>query len=223
MAMRTKLCSVFLTASLLGAAAAASAQDSQDNSYYQPDKPLYPFEIAPFAGYRGGGRFDVRNSKQNIDVDPDNSMSLVLGWKISPGEQYELLYSRQESSLESNSPFGPVDLNIEYLQIGGSVITNDERRVLPYITGGLGVTRFSPDMPSVNDEVHFSLNFGGGLRMPFNDHFSLRLEARGYVTFVDTNTAIFCVSGSNGGLCNVRGRGNAFFQYDAMLGAAFTF
>jgi opacity protein-like surface antigen len=223
MAMRTMLCSVFVAASLLGAAAAASAQDEQDNSYYQPDKPLMQFEIAPFVGYRGGGRFDIRNSNQNIDVDPDNSMSLVLGWKIDPTEQYELLYARQETNLESISPFGPVDLDIEYLHIGGSVITNDERRVLPYITGGLGVTRFKPDVPSIDEEVHFSLNVGGGLRVPFNDHFSLRLEARGYVTFVDTNTAIFCVSGSNGGLCNIRGRGKTFFQYDAMLGAAFTF
>jgi opacity protein-like surface antigen len=223
MAMRTKLCSVILTASLLGAAAAASAQDSQDNSYYQPDKPLQQFEIAPFAGFRGGGRFDIRNSNQNIDVDSDNALSLVLGWRISTTEQYELLYSRQETSLESSSPFGPVDLDIQYLHIGGSVITDDERRVQPYITGGLGITRFSPDVPSVSDEEHFSLNVGGGLRVPFNDHFSIRLEARGYVTFVDTNTAIFCVSGNNGGLCNIRGRGNAFFQYDAMLGAAFSF
>ena len=223
MAMRTKLCSVFVAASLLGAAAAASAQDAQDNSYYQPDRPLQEFEIAGFAGYRGGGRFDIRNSSQNIDVDPDNALSLALGWKISPTEQYELFYSRQETNLESSSPFGPLDLSIEYLHIGGTVITNDERRVLPYITGGLGVTRFSPDVPSVDDEMHLSLNVGGGLRVPFNEHFSLRFEARGYVTFVDTNTAIFCVSGSNGGLCDVRGRGKAFFQYDVMAGAAFSF
>jgi hypothetical protein len=43
------------------------------------------------------------------------------------------------------------------------------------------------------------------------------------VTFVDTSTAVFCVSGANGGLCDIRGRGNAFFQYEALAGAAFTF
>jgi len=221
--MRTKFCSVWVAATLLGAAAAASAQSADDNSYYQPDTPLQEFEIAPFFGYRGGGRFDVNASDQNIDLDSDNSLGLILGWRIATTEQYELLYSRQETSLESSSPFGPVDLDVEYLHIGGSVITNEDRRAQPYITGGLGITRFKADVPGIDEENHFSLNVGGGLRVPFNDHFSLRFEARGFVTFVDTNTAIFCVSGSNGGLCNIRGNGNAFFQYDLMAGAAFSF
>lgn len=222
MAMRTQMCALFVAASLLGAGF-ASAQDGQDDPNYMSDRPLKQFEIMPFAGYRGGGRFDVMNSNLNINVDSDNSYGLVLGWKIDPTEQYELLLSRQHTNLESNSPFGALGLDVDYLHIGGSVVTNDERRIQPYITGGLGITRFETEVPNSDEQTHFSLNVGGGLRVPFNDHFSLRLEARGFVTFVDTNTALFCISGSNGAACNIRGNGNAFFQYDVMAGAAFSF
>jgi opacity protein-like surface antigen len=222
--MRTKLCcSLFVLASLLGAAAAANAQDDEDDMYMSDPPPPKEFEIAAFGGYRGGGRFDIQSSDQDIDLESHGSLALGLDWRIDENQAYELFYSRQKSNLEDNSPFGPVDLDVEYLHIGGTVVTNDERRVKPYILGGLGVTRFSPDVPGVSDETHFSLNLGGGLRVPFNDFLSLRFEARGYVTFVDTETALFCVSGSQGGLCNIRGSGNAFFQYDVLAGLAVRF
>jgi opacity protein-like surface antigen len=221
--MRTKLCSLFVLASLLGAASAASAQDDQDDMY-APDKPLQEFEVAAFGGYRLGGGFDIRGSDQDVDLDSHNSLSFALGWRIDANSAYELFYGKQETSLEDDSPFGPVDIKVEYLHLGGTVITNEERRVQPYILGGLGLTRFTPDVPGVDDETHFSLSFGGGLRVPFNDHFSLRFEARGYVSFIDAETAVFCVSDSTvGGLCNVRGSGDAFFQYDFLAGAAFAF
>jgi opacity protein-like surface antigen len=221
--MRTKFCSLFVSASLLGTAAVASAQDGQNDAYMSDSPPEMRFEITPLGGFQGGGRFDIQNSNQNADVDSHNMYGIALGLRNDPTEQYELLYTRQETNLENNPQFGPLNLNIEYLHVGGTVVTNDERRVQPYIAGGLGVTRFNTDLPNVNEETHFSINFGGGLRVPFNPHFSLRLEARGFLSFVDTNTAIFCASGSNGGFCNIRGRGNTFFQYNVLAGAAFAF
>lgn len=219
--MRTQLSSLFAVASLFGFAAIANAQD--DDMYGPADPPLQEFEITAFGGYRMGGGFDVRNSNQDLDLDSHNSLSAALGWRIDEASAYELFYGRQKTSLEDNALFGPVDLDIEYIHIGGTVITNDERRVKPYILGGLGITRFSPDVRGVADETHFSLNLGGGLKVPFNDHFSLRFEARGYLTFIDSETSIFCLSDSQGGLCNIRGSGDAFFQYDFLAGASFAF
>lgn len=221
--MRTKLCSLFVLASLLGGAAAANAQDDGDDMYAPDGPPLQEFEIAAFGGYRMGGGFDIRNSTQDVDLDAHNSLALALDWRIDHNSAYELFYGRQQTNLEDDSPFGPIDLDVEYLHLGGTVITNDERRLHPYILGGLGVTRFKPDVPGVDDETHFSLNVGGGLRVPFNEHFALRFEARGYVTFVDAETRIFCLSDSQGGLCNIRGSGNTFFQYDVLAGVAVSF
>jgi opacity protein-like surface antigen len=217
--MRKQITAFFAAASLLSCAA-ATAQDNED--IYAEDEPLLLFEITPFGGFRGGGNFDVQGSNQDVDLKSDNSLSLGLAYRIDHGQQYELFYGRQETKLDSGSPFGQLDLNVEYLHLGGTVVTNDERRVAPYIVGGLGVTRFTNDT-SDSEETNFSLNVGAGLRIPFNPHFSLRLEARGFLTFMDTQSQIFCATGSFGGACAIRGSGDAFFQYDVMAGAAFAF
>jgi opacity protein-like surface antigen len=217
--MRKHLYSFFAITSLLASASALA----QDNDAYEEEDPYLAFEITPFGGFRGGGNFDVANSSGDVDVESKNSFSLGLAYRIDAGQQYEFLYSRQETQLESNPTFGQLDLNVEYLHLGGTVITNEERRVKPYIAGGLGVTRFTSDTAGSSEETNFSLNFGAGLRIPFNDHFSLRLEARGYLTFLDTQSAIFCASGSSGGACAIRGSGDAFFQYDVMAGFGIAF
>jgi opacity protein-like surface antigen len=212
------LSAFFAATSLLGSVAASA----QNEDIYDDEEPFMLFEITPFGGFRGGGNFDVQGSNQDVDLKSDNSLSLGLGYRIDAGQQYELFYGRQETQLDGNSPFGQLDLNVEYLHIGGTVVTNDERRVAPYIVGGLGVTRFTNDTAD-SEETNFSINVGAGLRIPFNPHLSLRLEARGFLTFMDTQSQIFCASGSFGGACAIRGSGDAFFQYDVMAGAAFAF
>jgi hypothetical protein len=59
--------------------------------------------------------------------------------------------------------------------------------------------------------------------VPVTDRFNFRLEARGFVTLVDTDSAIFCASGSFGGVCSIRARGSTFTQFELLAGAAFAF
>jgi hypothetical protein len=51
----------------------------------------------------------------------------------------------------------------------------------------------------------------------------LKFEARGYLTFIDTQSSIFCASGSFGGVCSIRAKGSTFTQFDLLAGAAFAF
>jgi hypothetical protein len=93
----------------------------------------------------------------------------------------------------------------------------------PYIVGTLGATRFHADAAEASDDTRFSISLGGGLRVPFSERFSLRLEARGYVTFVDSDSALFCKTGSFGAVCELRASGSTFIQYEVLGGLAFAF
>jgi hypothetical protein len=87
--------------------------------------------------------------------------------------------------------------------------------------GTLGATRFSP-AARYDDETRFSLALGGGVKIPIGERVALRLEARGFLTFVDSDSEIFCVS-AGGATCLVRTSGSSVVQYQALAGLSFRF
>jgi opacity protein-like surface antigen len=187
-----------------------------------PTPPPTQFEVTPFVGYRVGGNFEVMDTGQHLDLSDHPSYSLALDARADELTQYELFYGRQATSLRGNG-FTPVDLTVEYLQIGGTAEFDEDQRVKPYIAGGLGVARLSPDSAVGQETTNFSLSLALGLRVPFSRHFSLRLEGRGFITPINTSSAVFCSSGQSGALCTVTARGSVFFQFDFLAGAAFAF
>lgn len=213
------LCAALLTTTL----AHAAERDENDE---QQAAPLPRFEVTPFVGYRFGGDFDVdtgADTTQNADLDDHGSFAIALDMRRDEESQYELFYSRQETNLEPASPLGPLGINVEYLHIGGTLDVDQNLPLKPYIVGTLGLTRFSPEPGGAGDNTRFSFSLGGGLRVPVSTHFSLRFEARGFLTFVDTQTSFFCSSSSAGGFCSIRGSGSTFVQYELLAGAAFAF
>lgn len=206
--------------------ATAQAAEREEAGKAQPPPRLLPFEVTPFAGYRMGGSFDIdlgNDTTQNVDLRDHSAFALALDMRRDEGSQYELFYSRQATNLEPNVPLGPLGIRVEYFHIGGTLDVDHSLPLTPYIVGTLGLTRFSPGPASGSDETRFSFTFGGGLRVPVSRQFSLRFEARGYLTFVDTNTAFFCSSSAAGGVCAIRSSGSSFIQYEALAGAAFAF
>ena len=143
--------------------------------------------------------------------------------RIDEASQYELFYDRQSTNIERGSPLGNVDVDVEYLHVGGLAEWHDEYRLVPYVVGGVGATRFHPDFSGTDDETRFSLSLGGGVRVPVNERFSLRFEGRGYLTLVDTDTSFFCRSDQTGAVCRIRGNGSTFIQYELLAGAAVAF
>ncbi len=69
----------------------------------------------------------------------------------------------------------------------------------------------------------FSGSLGGGFRIPFNDNVALNLGVRGYLTLVDSDTDLFCVSNSQEAGCLVRSSGSTFFQAEGQLGLSVRF
>ena len=210
--------------SVIAACSIAAAQAQEGEPEEGSRGALVPYlEITPFAGYRMGGDFDIGTTDLEADLDDHGSFALAFDIARDEYSQYELFYSRQDSQLARDSPLGQIGVQVEYLQIGGTLAVSDMPLFTPYIVATAGVTRFSPDAPGTDDSSHFSFSLGGGLRFPLSQRFSLRLEARGHLTFVDTDTTLFCASGAFGGVCAISGNGSSFIQYELLAGAAFAF
>ncbi len=183
------------------------------------------FEVMPAIGYGVGGSFENATTQEGVDVNDAEVVALSLRMQTEYEKEWELFYSRQRTDVEQGSPVSGtpgVDLDIEYLHLGGSYFPN-EHAYAPYVVGGLGVTRFKPSGAGLSDTTDFSLSVGLGIRFPLTDHFALRLEGRGFLTFVDTDTAFFCSSGEDGGACLIRAKGSSVFQFQGLLGFAVTF
>src|SRR5437868_6131383 len=117
---RSKRAAIF--AGLLASVCASGAAHSQSA---QPagQRPENNFEVTPFIGYMGGGEFEDPTDGSTRDVQSDTNWGLFLNLNAdSPERQYELLYTRQSTTVDGAVP---LDLNIQYLQIGGSVNFTD--------------------------------------------------------------------------------------------------
>jgi opacity protein-like surface antigen len=206
----------------LGTVGATVAQAQQMPAEEEAERALQ-WEVTPFIGYRMEGDFDVVGATGDAELESDGSLALALNLGIDELSAYELFYSRQETSFENASLLGLSDVTVEYLHLGGTLVVSEELPLTPYIVGGLGATRFSTDSAGGSDDVRFSLSLGGGLKFPVTRNFAVRLEARGYLTIVNDQTGFFCASGSFGGVCAVQVKGQSFFQYELLAGAAFRF
>lgn len=181
------------------------------------------FEITPFAGFRFGGSFVDNTTGTDFKVGETGSFGLILGLRDTPETHYELFYSLQRTELYGGGIFGGAslfDLDIHYLHLGGTYEFPAEKKVIPFISGGLGVTFLVPTGAGLDSSTNFSLSLGGGVKVPFSSRAGLRLEGRGYLTILPDSTEIFCVS-SGGAACAVRVQGDVLGQFELLTGIYF--
>lgn len=217
---RARFSVIALGCLVAAASLTAGATDFDDSSQAPPLK----FSVSPLAGYRAGGSFKLTDTDNHATVQGHLSYGLALDLSTDQqASQYELFYSRQATNLSSPA-LASSDITIQYLHLGGTVLLAEPtERWQPYFLATLGGTRFSSDAAASIDKTYFSVSLGLGLKVPFNTHLALRLEARGFATFLNGNTAVFCRSDQAGGLCVIHGNGDAFFQGDALAGLVYTF
>lgn len=176
------------------------------------------FEITPFVGFMAGGEFEDA-AGGDLDLDEDTSFGVIVNAAVDSWRHYELLYSSQSTQVQGLTP---IDLDVQYLQIGGIVSYPEGRRVIPYFGLTVGAARFTPDETGLDDETKIAFSAAGGFRVPITDHFGVRLDLRAFVTLLDTDGDIFCVS-SSGLTCNIRAKSDTFLQYSASLGVTVGF
>ena len=204
--------SAVVVAALLSLASPARAAD-------EPQVHVNDWEFTPFIGYMAGGEFEDPTDNSDRDLDADNTFGLMVNAAVDSWRQYELLYTSQSTRVKGAAPF---DMDVQYLQIGGTVSYPDATRVIPYFGMTVGAARFSPDAAGLDDETKIAFSVAGGFRVPITDHFGVRLDLRAFVTVLDTDGDLFCVS-DGGVTCNIAAKSDTFLQYSANLGVTVGF
>ncbi|MEY2852875.1 MAG: hypothetical protein RL030_7, partial [Pseudomonadota bacterium] len=172
--------------------------------------------------------FDAgEGDSSSFDVRDGSSFGIDLGIYRDAGSFYELLYGSQSSRLDTNGTTTEVlELRTDYYHLGGTLLFPQPNNLVAWLSMTAGVTRFSPSGnlqgEPLGPESDFSMSLGGGLRIPLNPHFSIVGGVRGYLTFIDPSSRIFCVS-NGGATCVFQLSGSSYFQFEGLLGLALTF
>ena len=196
-------------------ACGATAHDDED----EQAGPAALFEATPFLGYADGGAFEDPVDDTKRDLRGRRTWGVLLNAPAEYSSHYELLFSRQGTEVEG---LPPLDVDVEYLQIGGTVSYPYARRVIPYFGMTAGAARFNPHPSGLDDTTKWSFSAGAGVRVPVTPHFGMRFDARAFVTLVDTDSDFFCES-AGGLFCRIRARSGTLVQYAASLGVSYRF
>lgn len=181
--------------------------------------PARDVELTPMAGYRGGGSFEDAGNGETLDVDESGSFGLVLNIDHDANTQWEFMLSRQNTSLSPGPSAAPgFDLDNLHVSAGGIYVWRGEK-VEPFLGAGFGATRMSPDASGFDDETQLMFQLVGGYKFWLTHNVGLRLELRGYTTFMDTDAAVFCGNGA----CVARVEGTGFGQLEANAGLSVRF
>jgi hypothetical protein len=199
----------------LGAMAAAAPALAAE-----PEREYNRYEFTPFYGFISGGEFEDPTDSSERDLDDGSSFGLFVDIADEHWRHYEIFYTDMDTEVKGAAPF---DMQVQYLQIGGTVSHPDARYAIPYFGMTVGAARFSPDEAGLDTETELAFSVGGGLRFPITDHVGLRFDARAFVTVLDSDGDLFCVSDAEGGACRIRAKSDTFLQYAASLGVTIGF
>ncbi len=199
---------------LLGATAAQAAESPR-------------FEITPFLGYRFGGSFEdveVQNGA-SLEIRDDNAYGLSLGYLFQPDAELEVIWSRQDTQLQTASFLGPVQngfpLTIETFHVCGLyVFSDDVKWVRGFFSLGVGLTRFEPP---AGFESENRLSFSAGLGMKFfpESHVGFRVQGRLISTYFSSGEEeVFCNSQNQ---CYISVSGSFVLQTELSAGVIFSF
>jgi opacity protein-like surface antigen len=197
----------------IGVASLALATAAAPASAAEPDYPQ--FEITPFYGYMAGGEFENPSTNTDRDLDENNNFGVIFNSAVEQWRHYEVLYTSQSTEIDGTLP---IDLDVQYLQIGGTVSNPDAEHVIPYFGITIGAARFSPDQSGFDDETKLAFTVGTGFKVPITEHIGVRFDVRAFVSLLDTDGNIFCVSDNGVGTCAIRTKSDTFLQYHAALG-----
>ncbi len=178
-------------------------------------------EFTTMAGYRFSNNMRDGTTEETLKIDEGTSFGVIFNWPEKSYTQWEILYSTQSTRLSynSNNINNKIsDLDISYLQIGGTYLFEEAGPVVPFIVGTLGLTRMDPKESELDVETRFSMSFGGGVKLFVTDWIGLRLEARAYPTFISSTGSLFC---SGGCVANVES--DIFWQFETNAGLIIAF
>jgi opacity protein-like surface antigen len=199
-----------LALALLAAALPAAAQTRPD------------YELAIYAGYRFGGSLNDVASGETWEANEGGSFAAAFGIGIDPQSQYQyqVFFSHRSGALQPSgfvTPVSGIALGITYLHFGGTYYL-DATGGGPYLSGGIGLTNFSPSDPGFGAETRFSMSVAAGYQLALSKRVALRVEGRAYGTLINSGSSFMCSGG-----CVVQIQGDTFAQGDLLFGVSTRF
>jgi hypothetical protein len=176
------------------------------------------FEIAGHGGYLFGGSVDAEAAgglKSTASLESAPAYGGIIDVALRRGQWAELTYTRGPTTLtlrQSDGQRFQYDVLLQYFQIGGLLEfrtpTLDWLR--PVFGGTIGATVFTAnDEFASYEEWRLSLIFDGGAKIRLTNFLGVRLQARGFITFLTDESAMFCASGAG---CAFAATGTALLQ-----------
>lgn len=183
--------------------------------------------VTPSVGYTFGGEFEDEAATASVEVEDAAHWGLIVNLRESANTQWEVFYARQQSEAEITVlpvgiPAGTVDLDVQYLHVGGTFVA-DGGRARPFLAATVGATRFDPDPLSFDSENFFSVGLGAGWQFAPTERLGLRLESRVLGTFLRSDSKLFCQTGPDENICAISATGDVYWQLQASLGVVFRF
>lgn len=182
------------------------------------------FSLTPFAGYRMGGEVATEDESVSIKLDDSSSFGLLLNWPTKTNTEWEIHYSLQQTEARitdsDTSEETRVDFDAHTAQIGGTYLFEGTETVIPYLAMTLGGTYVKTENDS---DTFFSTSLGVGVKFFPSARVGLRLEARGYATFVNSSSQIFCQTGPDLNVCAIQLEGDIVGQVETFAGITVRF
>jgi hypothetical protein len=194
-----------------------SATPLQAQGYQTDEVPTV--QIAPFAGYQFGGSLWSETLDREYSFESGLDYGGTIDIALGESWRFELLYLRQETSLESSGIAGPsFDVTIERYMIG---IEEEKGEGSVKVFGVLlaGATRFIPGFEDAGSELYFSAGLSLGVKSFFTRNVGLRLEGRAFYTVVESGGEAFCGVGQ----CFFSFTGSGIWQGDVSGGLIIAF
>jgi len=177
-------------------------------------------EFTPFISGIVGGSFHDETTGADLEIKPSAAGGFIVSFPWESNSQLEFYVSRQPTEVRPETGPGPrFDLNVNYYHVGGTVLLEPHRNLQPYFAATAGATHFDPG-GDLDSEFRFSFSAGLGIKYPVSERLALRLEGRGFATFMESDSTVFC---NLPGTCKINVSGSTLFQWQALLGLAFRF
>ncbi len=182
------------------------------------DRSGQAMNFTPLLGFRDGGQLAVTTVDERRNLDGSAVVGLLASVEFEPGQHYEFLYSRQETTLAGLQQ----GVSLEYVQIGGRLDFRG-REWVPYLSGGFGVTRIHARGDEGGSELRPGASVAVGVEWRLTDRLALRTEGRGYLSLTDGSRGLMCVSGGEGAFCELAFAGDVLGQFELTAGMTVRF